>query len=180
MTLLSEVVSLLSENGVPHAMIGATALAALGASRSTQDLDLLITDCSVLDRQYWSPLEAAGAEVDVRVGEGDDPLAGVVRLTRPGSRPVDIVVGYAFWQDSVIADAYPVTVEKTNVRAVDAVGFILLKLFAGGPQDLWDVEQVLAIAPDRNGLVAQIEERIKDLPAEARRLWRRVADLEGQ
>jgi len=175
MTFLSEVVSLLSDNGVPHAMIGATALAALGASRSTQDIDLLTTDRSVLSRAFWSPLEAAGAEVDVREGDMDDPLAGVVRLTRTDSRPVDVIVGFALWQDLVIADAYPVHVGDIEVRVVDAVGLILLKLFAGGPQDLWDVEQVLAIASDRDSLVAQVAQRIRDLPAPSRRLWRRIA-----
>lgn len=37
------------------------------------------------------------------------------------------------------------------------------------------VEQLLAIVPDRDTLVARIEERVTDLPLRSRRLWPRVA-----
>lgn len=178
MTLLAETVALLEANGSPHAMIGATALAVLGASRSTQDLDLLTVDRSVLREPYWSELEARGAAVEVRTGDISDPLAGVVRITRAGDRPVDVIVGEAPWQERAIAEASPYEVAGARVRVVDGVGFALLKLYAGGPQDLWDVEQLLAIAPDRDTLVARIEERVTDLPARSRRLWPRVASRE--
>jgi hypothetical protein len=59
MTLVADIVALLEENGSPHAMIGATALAVLGSSRSTQDLDILTTDRLVLKQSFWAQLESS-------------------------------------------------------------------------------------------------------------------------
>ena len=52
---------------------------------------------------------------------------------------------------------------------------ILLKLYAGGSQDAWDVEQLLA-GPDREVLIAAVAADIDDLPARCRRLWKRLLD----
>ena len=49
----------------------------------------------------------------------------------------------------------------------------LLKLYAGGPQDAWDIEQLLAGA-DRGALIAEVESRLADLPPRATALWRRI------
>ena len=174
MTLLADTVAVLREKASPHAMIGATALAVLGSSRSTQDFDLLTTDRAVLKDSYWTGLSAAGAEVEVRIGDISDPLVGVVRITRDRERPVDIIVGEAPWQDRVVAEAPSHAIADTEVRVVDGVGLILLKLYAGGPQDLWDVEQLLAITPDRRTLAATVDERVTELPRRCRELWGQV------
>ena len=49
-------------------MIGATAMAALGASRSTQDLDILTTDRTTLRSTFWRRLEESGTVVEIRPG----------------------------------------------------------------------------------------------------------------
>jgi hypothetical protein len=59
------------------------------------------------------------------------------------------------------------------VRAAD---LILLKLFAGGPQDAWDIEQLLAGA-DREELIAEVDREIAPLPKEAGDLWRKILGL---
>ncbi len=73
--------------GAPHALIGAAALAIHGVSRSTHDLDLLATEPSCLDPRQWSALSEEGIVVEVRKGDADDPLAGVVRFTAREERP---------------------------------------------------------------------------------------------
>jgi hypothetical protein len=56
---------------------------------------------------------------------------------------------------------------------------VLLKLYAGGPQDAWDVAQLLA-AERREELVATVEERLVTLPSAAQTLWRRLlAEIQG-
>ena len=176
MTLLAEVVACLEPVPSPHAMIGATAMAALGASRSTQDLDILTTDRTVLRSSFWTRLGSSGAKVDIRTGDIQDPLVGVVRITREGDRPVDIIVGEAPWQDKVLSDASLRRVADVEVPVVDAVGLILLKIYAGGPQDRWDIEQLLAIASDRQKLIELIDERVADLPPRCRRIWDRTKE----
>ena len=93
MTLLARVCELLDGAQVAHALIGAAALAARGVARSTYDIDLLTTDGRVLAAAFWDSLRAGGASVDVRRGDDEDPLAGVVRVTAAGDRPVDVIVG---------------------------------------------------------------------------------------
>src|SRR5262245_33185475 len=105
MILLGRVVDLLASRQVPHALIGAAALAARGIARSTFDIDLLTTDPRVLSDDWWTPLGIENATVDVRRGDADDPLAGVVRIETPGDRPVDVVVGRHAWQARAVARA---------------------------------------------------------------------------
>ena len=105
LTLLGRVRSALAEAGVPHALIGAAALALYGVSRSTYDIDLLATERSCLDQAFRAPLSASGAVLEVRKGDLDDPLAGVVRFTEPAERPVDLIVGKARWQAEALARA---------------------------------------------------------------------------
>jgi hypothetical protein len=173
MSLLDEVVEILREAASPHAMIGATALASFGISRSTQDFDLLTTDRRVLRGSFWKELESESTEVEIRHGDLSDPLVGVVRITRGASRPIDLIVGEATWQREIIDQATPLKVVEFDVPVVDEVGFILLKLFADGPQDRWDIEQVLLAAADRAELTRRIEKRLEDLTSKLERAWQR-------
>ncbi|MBI5069507.1 MAG: hypothetical protein HZB56_14830 [Deltaproteobacteria bacterium] len=171
--LLAAVSAHLAARGVAHALVGAGALAVHGVSRSTFDVDLLAVDAAVLDPAFWSPLAARGARVDVRAGEGDDPLRGVVRLSQAGERPVDLIVGRAAWQAEALARAAVTPVGPAAIAVVTRADLVLLKLFAGGPQDAWDLQQLLA-AGGRSDLLAEVEARLDLLPPEAEALWRKV------
>jgi len=174
MTLLAEVVACLDAAASRHAMIGATAMAVLGATRSTLDLDILTTDRSVLNRPFWRLLESPDVTVDIRIGDIQDPLVGVVRFTRDGDRPVDVIVGEAPWQESVISDASVRHVADVEVPIVDEAGLVLLKLYAGGPQDRWDIEQILGIVADPGGVREDVGNRLTGLPARCRNLWQLI------
>jgi predicted nucleotidyltransferase len=91
LSLLEAVVAVLRERRVPHAVIGATALAFHRVSRATGDLDLFAVHVSCLDRDTWRLVAEEGYAVDVRSGDESDPLAGVVRFEgrrgAGGSRP---------------------------------------------------------------------------------------------
>lgn len=167
MSLLDEIDRFLSGHEIAHALIGATALAVHGVSRSTMDQDLLVLDRGVLDEAFWAPV-AAGTVVDVRHGDAEDPLAGVVRLQRPGERDVDVVVGRHAWQEAILERA--IHVGDQPLRVVDAADLILLKLYAGGSQDRWDIEQLLAL--DTGGRIARtVDERAGALPPRMREIW---------
>jgi hypothetical protein len=167
MTLLARVAAILRRHDISFAIIGASALAVHGVSRSTFDIDLLTTDVRTLDASLWRD---AGAEIDVRRGDADDPLAGVVRLSAEGDRDVDVVVGRFQWQVEIVAAATPLVIADADVRVVDAAGLVLLKLFAGGTQDAWDISQLLD-AGDLATLVAEVDQRVGTLPADARQRW---------
>ena len=167
MTLAARVMACLNDADVAHATIGAAALAAAGVVRSSLDLDLLTLDERVLDRQFWSALVAGGVAIDVRRGDQDDPLVGVVRASAETERPVDVIVGRHAWQRRAIERARALPSGERVVRPRDLV---LLKLYAGGDQDVWDIRQLLA-ATDRNALIAEVEEDLSSLPPQAAALW---------
>lgn len=173
MSLLETVAALLRERHTPFALIGAAAMAVHGVSRSTRDLDLLVVTPECLSAAYWESLRVQGIGVDIKRGDADDPLAGVVRLKVDAEPPLDLVVGKSAWQTGVLSRATEVAVEGVPVPVADSPDLILLKLYAGGPQDAWDVEQLLA-REERPGIIREVERRLADLPDDCRRLWTRI------
>ena len=168
--LLDVVLDELERCGVPFALIGAAALAIHGISRSTLDIDLLVTDRRVLDAAFWAALDS-DIERDIRPGDGTDPLAGVLRFRATGERDIDIVVGRGQWIADVVAQAQIARHHERDLPAARVEDLILLKLYAGGSQDRWDIEQLLA-GSDQATLVEAIERDLTRLPPHAQRLWK--------
>lgn len=154
--------------GVAFAVIGARAMGIRGVLRFSDDTDVLTTNRDVLRTDFWSELEAS---TNLRRGDFDDPLAGVATVTS-GDDVIDVVVGKYKWQAAVVQRAEPVVLSGEPWPVVRAADLILLKLFAGGPQDAWDIEQLLRADPT---LRDEVEQHLPDLPSEARQLWQRFA-----
>jgi hypothetical protein len=167
MNLLGAVLDYLNAHEIKAAAIGGVALAAHGIVRATLDADVLVTDPHVLHAEFWAGL--SGARAEARSGDVDDPLAGVVHLVS-GAEEVDVVVGRYLWQTRALERAVILSVGGRPLPTVDRADLVLLKLFAGGPQDLLDVQ--LLLAADRESTVrAEVEARIRDLPAEVSTAW---------
>jgi hypothetical protein len=154
------------------AVVGAYALAARGYVRQTADIDLMTTDSKALNESLWIDLRAEGAQVEVRRGDFDDPLAGVVRV-HDRSNSIDVVVGRHRWQTTIIDRAEPMRVGATTLNIVRASDLILLKLFAGGYGDLHDIQRLLETGP-RAELIAEVDRSIGELPDQTRQLWQRL------
>lgn len=169
MSLLSPVTAVLDAAGIPHALIGAAALAVYGVNRSTLDLDLFATSPACLDPDLWKSLPSP-AEVDIRRGDLTDPLAGVVRFRAPGAQPIDLVVGKLIWQRELIEQAVSIGNGPPVVRLPD---LILLKLYAGGPQDAWDIQQLLE-RTDRAEILREVEESLPKLPSRCASFWQKI------
>lgn len=172
MSLREEIGSILDAAGIRHALIGAVAMSAYGVNRASLDLDLFAADAACLKPDLWADLRSRGVAMDIRKGDLTDPLAGVARFQAPGEIPVDVVVGKFAWQARLLERAEPIG-GNLVVRAAD---LILLKLYAGGPQDAWDVQQLLA-RPFREDLIREVESRLSDLPDRCQDFWRKI--LEG-
>jgi hypothetical protein len=171
MSLLARVCDVLDAAQVPHALIGAAALAARGVARSTYDIDVLTVDARVLTSGLWDGLRVEDIAVDILRGDVDDPLGGVVRVTADGERPVDVILGKGQWQARAIERAERSAHAPPIVAARDLV---LLKLYAGGTQDLWDVRALLEL-PEREALIGQVDEDLADLPADMRERWAEIS-----
>ncbi len=175
MTLIYQAVTVLQRMGIAHALIGAVALTMHGVNRATHDVDLLVVDLSCLRLDFWTDLEDRGSSVEVRKGDPMDPLAGVVRFRTSGEGPMDVVVGKFKWQRAILDRAVLMPAEAL-IPVVRAADLILLKLFAGGAQDAWDIQQLLD-GDDRDELIAEVEQFLPELPSDAAKLWRKI--LEG-
>ena len=170
MNLLDSVTATLRAHGVRFALIGA-AMAVHGVSRSTRDLDVLVTDVACLASGFWDRAKLPDVEI---ASDADDPLAGAVRLrSREGGGPLDVVVGRGGWLSAVLQRAADSDVDGVRVPVATRPDLILLKLYAGGPQDAWDIEQLLA-GPGSHAVIVDVERELAVLPPAARQLWRRI------
>ena len=175
MMLLSRVADLLFEAKIDFVVIGATAMAVYGVSRSTYDVDLMTIDTQALNAATWAVLESEGIEVDLRYGDVQDPLRGVVRFEAREQRPVDLIVGHGGWQTRIFDHAGRAVFEGVELPVVGQVDLILLKIYAGGPQDLWDIRQLLD-GDQSNELQRLVSAALENHPADLRKTWSKVVD----
>lgn len=176
--LLRDVLFALARRGSPAALIGAVALAAHGIARATLSLDLLSLDHGLLADGSWRELSEAGTIVEVRCGDAEDPLAGVVRLTRPGQIPVDVVVGKQAFLGDVLARRRELPFDGGALPIVDAPDLVVLEVFAGGPQDLLDAGLLLS-GDEGSAIRAELEGRLPSLPKRLQRAVRRLLARHG-
>ena len=167
MNLLVAVLDYLRAHEIGAAAIGGVALAAHGIVRATLDADVLVTDSRVLRAEFWAGFSSVQAEA--RRGDADDPLAGVAHLVS-GTEEVDVVVGKYLWQTRALERAVILSVDGRPLPTVDRADLVLLKLFAGGPQDLLDIQLLLA-ADSEGALRTEVDARIRDLPVDVRAAW---------
>jgi predicted nucleotidyltransferase len=167
--LLADVVAHLERKSVPAALIGAAALSSYGVARATFDADLVTVSRDVLVPGFW---ESFPAEVDIRRGDFDDPLAGVVRIQRSNDRQVDVIVSKYKYVRDIVERAESRMIARLELPVVRLADLVLLKLDAGGTQDCWDIERVLDQASPE--LIAEVEQLLPNLPEDARTLWSRI------
>jgi len=151
---LSRILGVLENLGVPYALIGGLALAFYEVVRATEDVDLLIllspADMATLAEQ----ITANGLRASVRKGPPGDPIVGVVVVEIPvdgGELACDLLLPSAHWQSEAVRNARTFEVEGLPVRVVQARDLFLLKLHAGGPQDLLDASRLLQMQDEATG-----------------------------
>ncbi len=177
MTLLGDVVAILERAEIHHALIGAAAMAVHGVSRATADIDLFTVDDRALRRELWAELELGGDEIRLLRGDFEDPLAGSIRLSRARDEIVDVVVGRYAWQAEIVESAMPTPVGGVTVKVARPAGLVLLKLYAGGPKDAWDIQSLLESHDLSDDIQSEVNGAVSRLPVESRKLWARL--LEG-
>ncbi len=164
-----EVAEEIRRHGVPCCLIGAAALAVHGFARYSADIDLLTLDRRVLSENFW---KGASPAPEVRVGDADDPLAGVVRWhVEP---EVDLIAGKGHAARFALETAAPAPGLPCPVATPLALA--LLKLEAASPQDLADVLSLAAVQRELNGApwVAEIPSHVAKLSAAARAAWQQL------
>ncbi len=171
MSLLRDVVSYLEGRGLASALVGGAALALHGIARATENFDLLALDRAPLDRAFWTEWKNPGRP-EILSGDPEDSLAGMARWV-VGETMLDLVIGKDEWMRPILARRAWIEVAGEAIPVVEAADLVLLKLFAGGPQDLLDAR--LLLAGDPSGLRTKITERLDSLPSSLRARWHATA-----
>jgi len=143
---LRRIVKVIESLGVSYSLIGGLALAFYNVVRATKDVDLLILLSPAEMSKLAQQLTANGLPANARKGAPGDPVAGVVVVQVPvggGQLTCDLLFPSTRWQSEAVRNARVFEVEGSPVRVVQDRDLFLLKLYAGGPQDLLDAFQLL-------------------------------------
>jgi hypothetical protein len=111
--------------------------------------------------------------VDVRCGDADDPLGGVVHVLLPDGTDVDLVVGKWRWEAAIVERAQLMVVAGATVPVPLTSDLILLKLAAGGHTDLHDVAALLALEGSEH-TIAEVQSRIDEVRPDVRSIWQTI------
>jgi len=139
-----------------YALIGGFAVSAWGIPRATQDVDFALVLGSADPEGLSRHLDS-----EFLPGDGDDPLRGVfqLKLSIEDQRvPVQLILLPPRWTSIIIDGIVTLSVLGCSVPVISWEGLILLKLYAGGPQDLLDAQHIFAV---RKPTVNEIEKLSK-------------------
>ena len=137
------------------ALVGGLAVSAWGRVRATQDIDVLADSVPsplqepALRNRLGAVWEARGCIVEWRVGMPDDPIPLLLHLVLPppAQTAIDVLWAWKGWQREALARVCTVRVARTTIAVLHPEDLILMKLEAGGPLDLLDVESILLANP---------------------------------
>ena len=79
-------------------------------------------------------------------------------------------------RNEILGRSRPARLGDAQIPIVQAADLILLKLYAGGSQDVWDIEQLLAGSPA--DWTRDVQSRLAALPGRCARLWNRISASE--
>lgn len=172
---LQKIITILDELHIPYALIGGLAVTARGVVRATKDIDLLI-DLPLRDGPSLAlSLNHQGLPGTFQKGHIDDPIPGLIRLDVPvssGAVRCDLVFPARAWETEAVRNAAPVDVEGLVLRVATGADLFLLKLRAGGPQDLLDAAELLRMQPSQEQAAWETAASKRHLASEFRRCRR--------
>lgn len=166
---LLEVAKLLESLGIAYCLIGGYAVAVHGVPRHTADLDLLVELTEDQLARLFEELERRRIRYQYRRSSLDDPVGDVLSLEL--ELPVQLIRAKWKHESSAIARAIEIAYHGAPIRVAAAEDLIVLKLRAGGPLDLYDVENILASKG------TDLDYDLLENLAREHRVWRKLAPL---
>ena len=143
------------------ALIGGFAVSAWGVPRATQDIDFAIALGSANPHALANFL---GSRFEP--GEPDDPLKGVLHTTiqvGSDSVPLQLILFSPSLTEITFRGMETLSVMDQVVPVVSWQVLVLLKLYAGGPQDKLDAHQILQVRHPTPDDLEQIREMAESL-----------------
>ncbi|MBW8079104.1 MAG: hypothetical protein GJU76_13735 [Gallionella sp.] len=146
--LLLDAVDIFNADGIPYAVVGGFAAAVHGVDRGTKDMDVILQIALPELPLLASRLKEAGFATTLRRGGFDDPIAAVIELKDVHQNCVEILVGIKGLPDDAFSRAIEIAYCGSTLRVVGYEDFLAMKLSAGGPKDLLDVDEALKVNPN--------------------------------
>lgn len=151
-----DILSALREDGriSGFALVGGLAVSAWSPPRATMDVDLLVLVESNNVNHLVKALCDAGMNAELRRGGVNDPVPCLIRADS-----LDIIVATKKYEAEAIEQSIPVTIAGKAIPVASPEFLIILKLKAGGPRDLLDVQELLASNLVDRELLAELAAR---------------------
>ena len=145
--LLLDVVDVLATRSVDYAVIGALAASLHGAGRASLDAYLVVSLSVMEGTRISEALKQAGLTTELRRGDPEDAIPGLVRVSDSFGNQVDVLLGIRGLDPQAFSRTVEVPLEGKRLRFVGREDFIAMKVAAGGPIDLLDAESAIAADP---------------------------------
>lgn len=138
------------------ALIGGLAVSAWSPPRATMDIDLLVLTKTENLNHLVKALCDAGMSAELRRGGFDDPVPFLIRADF-----LDIIIATKKYEAEAVGESIAVNIAEKEIPVVSPEYLIILKLKAGGPQDLADVREVLASGLVDTPLLSDLAKRYR-------------------
>lgn len=148
------------------ALVGGMAVSARARPRATKDIDFIIQ----AEPEFYNnvlPREIIKRKLTSKTFQSDklDPMNGLVRIyDSEGNELVDLIPVFFKWQNDIIHKAELVKIFETTIPVARIEDLVVMKLVAGGPQDMLDIRELLLAAK----VVGIDEKRLLNLAKRAR------------
>ncbi len=141
--LMLDAADLLAAKRIRYAVVGAMAAAVYGVVRASLDADAVVAmqvrEADGLRQAFID----SGYEVDLRVGDVDDPIPALLEVRDRHSNRVDLLIGLRGLDPQAMNRTRQVELAGSTLEIVGREDFVAMKAFAGGPVDLADARAVL-------------------------------------
>ncbi len=142
--LLAELQRAFAALGVRWFLFGAQAAILYGVARLSADVDVTVDLGNKSNRDLVDGLAAAGFELRVADAAGFVDATRVLPFVHQASRiPVDVVLAGPGLEDQFFTGAQERVVGEARVPVVSAEDLVAMKVLAGRPRDVGDVEAIL-------------------------------------
>jgi hypothetical protein len=146
--LLLDVIDVLDRLGIPYLIVGAIAAAYHGTVRASRDADAVVSLPLEGIPKLAEQLTMAGFQVRISTGASDDPIRRVLLLTDAHGNAVDLLWGVRGMAKGALDRRRTTSLLGASVNVIGPEDFIAMKVSAGGPKDIGDVQGVLEISGD--------------------------------
>src|ERR1700739_5096211 len=142
--LLLDVVDVLAARSIDYAVIGALAASLHGAGRASLYADRVVSASVMEGTRIDEALKRAGLTTELRRGDLEDAIPGLVRVSDSFGSQVDVLLGIRGLDPKAFSRTVEVPLEGTRLRFVGREDFIAMRGAAGDPIGLLDAANAIA------------------------------------